>query len=821
MAETIKIKKGLDLPLIGAPQAEVTEVAFPQQVTVYPQDFSPIKPRLEVAEGDTVKRGSVLFHDKKNEALKFRSPAAGRVAKIVLGKRRALEQIIIDVEGDESESFSTHTLDAISGLSREDVLAHLQDTGFLSLIRQRPFSRMADPGATPKSIFVNGMNTGSFRPDIHVIIQGQEAAFQAGLNILGRLTEGDVHLCLNAKPANPSKAVLEAKNVKVHTFSGPSPAGNTSVHIHNIDPISPNDIVWTAQAADVIQIGRLFLEGATPGTKVISIAGPGVKEAARKYYKVNVGAPLSSVLNGQLDSDEPRVISGDALCGKAIGIDSGVPFFGSGITVLHEGRERFFMSWAGPGLGRFSVQRTFLSRWLTPGKSWPLTTSQNGSKRAMVLTGVYDKYMPMRIMTDFLVRAVIANDTDEAIKLGILETEPEDFALCAFACPSKTDIVGIIRNGLEAIERKGSSFMKFLLNLFEKPKHLFEPGGKLEKLYPLYEANDTFMFTPADVAEGAPHVRDGADMKRTMITVVLALLPCILFGIWNAGHQFNLANGVAEATMMTDILKGLCIVMPIILVSYAVGGFWEVLFATIRKHEINEGFLVTGILFPLTLPPTIPLWQVAVGISFGVVIGKEIFGGTGFNVLNPALTGRAFLYFAYPAYMAGDKVWTVVENGVAGFSGATVLGVGASTPKGAEVMTILQDAGFTLRELIIGNIGGSIGETSLIACGIGAAILILTGVGAWRIIVSGVIGLAAGWLLISTLGNSEAYTGFTQLPFTWHLAAGGFAFGIVFMATDPVSSAASNAGKWIYGFMIGLLTVLIRIANPPILKARC
>lgn len=358
--------------------------------------------------------------------------------------------------------------------------------------------------------------------------------------------------------------------------------------------------------------------------------------------------------------------------------------------------------------------------------------------------------------------------------------------------------------------------MKFLLNGLEKVKPLFAPGSRFARWFPIYEAGETFLFTPADVTKGPPHLRDAVDIKRWMITVVAALAPCVLFGIFNAGRQYNIANQVAGAGFWQHVGRGAWIVLPIIFVSYAVGGLWEVLFAVIRKHEINEGFLVTGLLFPLTLPPTIPLWQVAAGISFGVVIGKEIFGGTGFNVLNPALTARAFLFFAYPAQITGDTVWTRIADPAKvaeGFSGATPLAVAAGAPAGGSVLDALNSAGFTLRSMALGLEGGSIGETSLIPILLGALILTLTGVGAWRIMAGGVIGLAATASLFNALAG-PAFKPFLALPWPYHAVMGSFAFGIVFMATDPVSAAATTPGKWIYGFLIGALVILIRVANP-------
>ena len=341
---------------------------------------------------------------------------------------------------------------------------------------------------------------------------------------------------------------------------------------------------------------------------------------------------------------------------------------------------------------------------------------------------------------------------------------------------------------------------------------LFEKGGKLERLYPLYEAGDTFARTPSDVTPGAPHVRDSIDQKRLMMFVIYALLPSLFFGIWNAGNQFNIANGVENASLAADLLRGSIMVLPIVMVSYMAGGIWEVLFAVVRRHEINEGFLVTGMLFPLVLPPTLPLWQVAVGISFGVIIGKEIFGGVGYNILNPALAGRAFLFFAYPAQISGDTVWVgALADKVDGVTQATPLAIAAAAEKGTDAIAALNEAGFTLWNMVVGNIPGCIGSTSVIAILLGMVFLIITGIASWRVMASGIIGCVAMGILFNALPLENA---FAALPFIYHLVMGGFLFGIVFMATDPVSCAATNTGKWIYGFFIGALTVLIRVANP-------
>jgi Na+-transporting NADH:ubiquinone oxidoreductase subunit B len=363
--------------------------------------------------------------------------------------------------------------------------------------------------------------------------------------------------------------------------------------------------------------------------------------------------------------------------------------------------------------------------------------------------------------------------------------------------------------------------MKDLKKLIEE-KHdglrpQFEKGGKFEKFYPLFEAQDTFALTPPDTTKGLTHVRDAVDLKRVMFTVVVALIPCLLWGIFNAGAQYYHYSGI-EANLFAKLFRGTWIVMPIILTSYIVGGVWEVLFAVVRKHEINEGFLVTGLLFPLTLPPTIALWQVAVGISFGVVVGKEVFGGTGFNILNPALTARAYLFFAHAKDMTGE-VWAAAKDGA---TGATPLGLGASFGgQGMDVKAELANRGHTFWSMFGGLEAGSIGETAAMPILIGAGILIVSGVGAWRIMAGGCVGLAATAILMNFMptqgledGQMVQFTTWTQIPFLYHFVMGSFLFGIVFMATDPVSAAATNTGKWIYGVLIGVVTVLVRVTNP-------
>ena len=348
--------------------------------------------------------------------------------------------------------------------------------------------------------------------------------------------------------------------------------------------------------------------------------------------------------------------------------------------------------------------------------------------------------------------------------------------------------------------------------------------GKYKQFYALYEAIDTIFYTPADVNTGRNHVRDGVDLKRVMIYVWIAAMPCVIMGCYNVGLQANqvmASMGLSEvvgwrgdilamfgvgndpASIFDNFWHGFWYWFPIYATVFIVGGFWEVLFASVRGHEINEGFFVTSILFSLIVPPSLPLWQAALGISFGIVIGKEVFGGTGKNFLNPALTARAFLYFAYPAQLSGDAVWVAVD----GFSGATALSVAAS-----DGIQGLANAGFTIEQSLTGYIAGSIGETSLIAIGIGAVFLLATKVASWRIMLGVIIGVVFASLLFNVI-DSDTNPMFSVTPM-WHLVIGGLAFGTVYMATDPVSATMTDTGRLWYGILIGVMTILIRVVNP-------
>jgi Na+-transporting NADH:ubiquinone oxidoreductase subunit B len=359
-----------------------------------------------------------------------------------------------------------------------------------------------------------------------------------------------------------------------------------------------------------------------------------------------------------------------------------------------------------------------------------------------------------------------------------------------------------------------------LRSLLDNIEHHFQEGGRFQKYYAIFEVFDTFLYAPDNVTRSTAHVRDGVDLKRIMITVWLAAFPAMFYGMYNLGFQatdvmqagqgveswrgwlIELLGGYDGSNVWHCFWYGAVFFLPIYITTFLVGIAWEILFAVRRGHEVNEGFFVTSILFALTCPPDIPLWQVAMGISFGVVIGKEVFGGTGKNFLNPALTGRAFLYFAYPAQMSGDAVWVAVD----GVTAATPLGIVAS--EGMQAV----EAQWSWMTSFLGSMPGSIGETSTLAILIGGLLLIATKIASWRIILGVFLGMFALSSLFNVVG-SESNLVFA-MPWHWHLVTGGFAFGMIFMATDPVSAAMTDGGKWAYGILIGVMTVLIRVMNP-------
>ena len=355
--------------------------------------------------------------------------------------------------------------------------------------------------------------------------------------------------------------------------------------------------------------------------------------------------------------------------------------------------------------------------------------------------------------------------------------------------------------------------MKWLRDILDKIAPTFKVDGKLEKLYPIFEATDTILFSTDERTHSGPHIRDSVDVKRVMILVVIALIPCYIFGAMNVGYQMAMALG-QSSTIQENLMNGAIKILPIIAVAFASGAFWELLFAVVRRHPVSEGFLVTCALIPLVMPPTIPLWQVAVATTFGIVIGKEIFGGVGMNIFNPALVARAFLFFTYPGRISGDKVWV---SGPDGYSGATALAVPAAELS-QDAVTLLDSVtqfDFSWINLFMGWIPGSIGETSTLWIMVGAAFLALTGIASWRVMVGAILGLIGMAALTNFMAEITGSTNtMLTLPAHYHLVMGGFAFGVAFMATEPVTGAHTDKGRWIYGIFIGMLTVIIRSINP-------
>lgn len=450
---TFKIKQGRDIRLKGAAEKTVVDLPLPQQAGVDPSDFKGIKARLCVKVNDSVKVGSPLFEDKAYPVVKVVSPLSGKVIAINRGEKRFLLNIVIEADGrQEPVRFRKFSRQDLHGLSGQDITKVLLEGGLWPVIRQRPFSRIAHPDEAPKSIFVHAMNTEPLAPDIDFILEGREERFQAGLDILKKLTKGKVYVC--AQEGARSKALTSvqgAQAAELHYFSGPHPSGNVSTHIHYLDSVHKSDHVWYIEAQDVLRIAALFLDGVYSAERIVALTGEGT--AKRVYAKTIVGAPLSLLLRGS-KLDGMRCISGSVLTGKDAGANGFLRFYDSQVTVIPAGGKRELLGWLSLGLRKYTFSRAFASSFLPQGEV-SLTSDKNGSDRAIVLNDIYDDLVPLDIMTYFLLKAVIVGDIEEAEKLGILECDEEDFALCTFACPSKTDVGGIIREALDLIEKEG------------------------------------------------------------------------------------------------------------------------------------------------------------------------------------------------------------------------------------------------------------------------------------------------------------------------------------------------------------------------------
>lgn len=443
----INIKKGLDLPLEGAPQQAIHDGPAVKTVATLGEEYHGMRPTMYIKVGESVKKGQVIFADKKNPGVKYTAPAAGVVKEINRGEQRVLQSVVIEVSGDEQVTFNKFEASALSSLSREDVVEQLVESGQWVALRTRPFDKVPAIDSTPVSIFVNAMDTNPLAANPEVIIAEQQEAFNAGLTVLSRLTEGKVHL-VKAAGSNVS-----GSDAETHEFSGKHPAGLVGTHIHFIDPVSAAKCVWHINYQEVIAFGNLFLTGEVDNKRVISLAGPVVKNP--RLVRTILGASTANLTNGELEDGDNRIISGSVLSGnKAMGVHGYLHRYHLQVSVLVEGREKEFLGWIRPGSNQYSITRAFLGH-LSPKKLFSMTTTTNGSDRSMVPIGSYERIMPLDILPTLLLRDLISDDTESAQQLGCLELGEEDLALCSFVCPGKYEYGSILRRNLTKIEKEG------------------------------------------------------------------------------------------------------------------------------------------------------------------------------------------------------------------------------------------------------------------------------------------------------------------------------------------------------------------------------
>jgi Na+-transporting NADH:ubiquinone oxidoreductase subunit A len=443
MSKVIKIKKGLDIKLKGAAEKIISNVKPASTFAVKPIDFPGIMPKLVARPGDRVRAGSTLFYDKLRPEFKFASPVSGEVRAVNRGERRRILEVVVEADGkSDYEEFRP----ADPGkLDRVQIVKKIQDAGLWPSIRQRPYAVIARSQSEPKAIFISGFDTAPLAPDMDFIVKGNNSAFQTGINVLNKLTRGEVHLSLNADyPA--ADVFTEASGVTLHYFKGPHPAGNPGVQIHHLDPVNKDEVVWYVQPQEVIMIGRLFEQGIYDASKVMAVTGSEVKKP--RYFKVLGGTCIEPYIKDNVNPGELRYISGNALTGTKISKIGYLGFYDSQLTILPEGNYYEMFGWIAPGFKKFSVSRSFAS-WLTPRREYRIDTNVKGGQRPFVQTGQYEKVLPMNLYPMHLLKAILVDDIEKMEQLGIYEVAEEDFALCEFVCPSKTEIQSIIRQGIE------------------------------------------------------------------------------------------------------------------------------------------------------------------------------------------------------------------------------------------------------------------------------------------------------------------------------------------------------------------------------------
>lgn len=449
MSDVIKIKKGLDIRLKGKAEKVFGTVKLPELFAIKPGDFPGLVPKLAVKPGDKVKAGTVLFFDKYRTDVKFVSPVSGEVQVVNRGERRRILEVVVKSDNqNESESFGAFD---VANASAEEVKQKLQAAGLWAFVRQRPYNVVANSDDTPKAIFISAFDSSPLAPDYDFILSGQEAAFQAGVDALNKLSDGGVHIGVNNEMA--SKVLMSLKGVKTHAFTGPHPAGNVGVQIHHVSPINKGDVYWTVQPQEVVSIGKLVLEGVYDASRIIALTGSELKKGT--YVKTKVGASIVPYVANNVEEGKLRYISGNVLTGTTVGKDGYIGSYDSQITVIPEGDQGEFLGWATPGLHKFSVSKSFFS-WLCPKKEYALNANLNGGPRAIILSGQYDKVLPMDILPEHLIKAILTEDIDKMEQLGIYEIAEEDMALCEFVCTSKLEIQSIIRKGLDVMIKEMS-----------------------------------------------------------------------------------------------------------------------------------------------------------------------------------------------------------------------------------------------------------------------------------------------------------------------------------------------------------------------------
>ena len=446
----IKIKRGLNLPITGEPEQIIQDHKTPSTVAVLGGDYIGMKPTMAIRVADSVKLGQLLFTDKKSPEVRYTSPGAGRVIAIHRGDKRALLSVVIQLSGNDEIAFKSYSDGRLPSLKREQVVELLVESGQWTALRTRPYSKVANPKTTPHAIFVNAMDTNPLAPAIDKILEGKERDFANGLTVVSKLTDGKLYIC---KAPTTELPRIDLANLQVETFTGPHPAGNVGTHIHFLDPVSRQKMVWHLGLQDVIAIGRLFTTGKLYVERVISLAGPSVRQP--RLVRTRIGAAVQDITAGEIREGEHRIISGSILSGHhAVAATAFLGRYDQQISVIPENRERKFLGWLSPGFNRFSVKNIYLSK-LIPGKKFDFSTSLNGETRAIIPSGNYEKVVPLDLMPLFLMRALAVNDVEDAESLGCLELDEEDLALCSFVCPSKLEFGPLLRRNLTMIEKEG------------------------------------------------------------------------------------------------------------------------------------------------------------------------------------------------------------------------------------------------------------------------------------------------------------------------------------------------------------------------------